>query len=448
MRGGQALADTPDMRAPGEAPAQPGGTYAWWVVTVLILAYAFSFIDRQALTLMVDPIRKTLHITDTQLSLLHGFAFALFYTILGVPIGRMVDQKRRTFIIAAGIVLWSVMTALCGLARNFTQMFLARIGVGVGEAALSPGAYSLIGDWFPPEQRTLAMSLYLSAAYVGSGLATMIGGALIASMPAVEAPLVGHLEPWQAVFVAIGLPGVLVAALVLTLREPARTSVKAGVQPHFGEVLRHMGRHRMAYATLIIGYALFGLLWNGSVAWLPTYFMRTFGWTTAEVGVRYGLIVAIGGVLGAVAGGGIASTMRQRGRTDANVRIGLIALVVTAPAGLVATLAGDQWTAFAFTFVFLFGCSMPFGAAAAAVQEITPNQMRGQVSAIYLLALSLVGMGFGPTLVAAFTDQVFASDVAVGKSLALMQAIAGPVSGVILWLACGAYRKAVAAVDF
>jgi len=437
------------MRAQPAAPAaQPGGPYAWWVVSVLILSYAFSFIDRQALTLMVDPIRKTLHITDTQLSLLHGFAFALFYTVMGIPIGRMVDQKRRTYIIAAGIVVWSLMTAACGLARNFAQMFLARIGVGVGEAALSPGAYSLIGDWFPPGQRTLAMSLYLSAAYVGSGLATMIGGALIASMPAFEAPVVGHLEPWQAVFVAIGLPGVLVAALVLTLREPPRTSVKEGVQPRFAEVLRHMGRHKLAYFSLIVGYALFGLLWNGSVAWLPTYFMRTFGWTTAEVGVRYGLIVAIGGVLGAVAGGGIATTMRTRGRADANIRIGLIALALTAPAGLVATLAGDQWVAFAFTFVFLFGCSMPFGAAAAAVQEITPNQMRGQVSAIYLLALSLVGMGFGPTIVASFTDQVFASDLAVGKSMALMQVIAGPISGVILWVACGAYRKALAAVDF
>jgi len=430
------------------SPAQPGGTYAWWVVAVLIIAYAFSFIDRQALTLMVDPIRKTLDITDTQLSLLHGFAFALFYTIMGVPIGQMVDRKRRTFIIAAGIAVWSLMTAACGIARNFTQMFLARIGVGVGEAALSPGAYSLIGDWFPPEQRTLAMSLYLSAAYVGSGLATMIGGALISSMPATTLPVVGHLEPWQAVFVAIGLPGVLVALLVLTLREPARTSVKPEVEPRFAEVLRHMGRHKLAYATLILGYALFGLLWNGSVAWLPTYFMRTFGWTTAEVGVRYGLVVAISGVIGAVAGGGIASTMRARGRSDANVRIGLIALTLTAPAGLVATLAGDQWTALGFTFVFLFGCSMPFGAAAAAVQEITPNQMRGQVSAIYLLSLSLIGMGFGPTIVASFTDQVFASDAAVGKSLALMQAIAGPLSGVVLWLACGAYRKALASVDF
>lgn len=433
------------MTQPADDSAGPrGGPYAWYVVAVLILAYTFSFIDRQALTLMVGPIRETLAISDTQLSLLHGFAFALFYTILGIPVGRMVDSRRRTWIVAAGIVVWSVMTAMCGLARNFTQMFLARIGVGVGEAALSPGAYSLIGDYFPPERRTLALSLYLSAAYVGAGLATMIGGALIEAMPPMTLPVVGHLEPWQAIFIVIGLPGVLVALLVLTLREPPRHEVKEGATPAFREVLAHMRSRGRSYALVIIGFAVTGLLWNGSTAWWPTHFMRTYGWTTGEVGLRYGMVMLVGGLTGAIAGGTIAGRMQQNGRTDANVRIGLVSLAISVPAGVLAALAGSAWLALGGVFAFLFACAMPFGGAAAAIQELTPNQMRGQISAIYLFALNLIGMGLGPTFVAWLTDHVFGRDDAIGQSLALAIAVSGPVAAVLLVLACRAYREAIA----
>jgi MFS family permease len=432
-----------------EAAAVPeGGPYAWYAVSVLILAYAFSFIDRQALTLMVDPIRKSLDITDTQLSLLHGFAFALFYTVMGIPIGRMVDQRRRTWIIAAGIVIWSLMTAACGLARNFIHMFLARIGVGVGEAALSPGAYSLISDYFPPHQRTQALSLYLSAAYVGAGLATMIGGALIAAMPAITLPHLGELEPWQGVFIAVGLPGILVALLVLALREPPRTGVKAGVPPHFREVLRYMAGRKKSYFLLIIGFSLSGLMWNGSVAWLPTYFMRTFGWTTSQVGMNYGLTMMIAGILGAVTGGWTAALMQRRGRQDANIVIGLVSLAIATPGGVFGALAGSGSLALAGIFVFLFGCAMPYGGAAAALQAITPNQMRGQVSAIYLFSLSFIGMGIGPTVVAFFTDHVFGNDAAIGQSLAATMLLSAPLAAVVLWLARRPYRETLARVDF
>lgn len=435
-------------QASGAAPEPKGGPAAWLGVGVLILAYAFSFVDRQALTLMVGPIRESLDISDTELSLLHGFAFALFYTVMGIPIGRMVDQRRRTTIIAIGIVTWSVMTAACGLARNFVQMFLARIGVGVGEAALSPAAYSLIADWFPLAQRTLAMSLYLSAAYVGAGLATMIGGAVIASVSALDVPVVGHLEPWQVVFIAIGLPGVLVALAVLLLREPPRTGIKPGVEPHFREVLRHMRARPAAYGLLILGYSLCGMMWNGSIAWWPTFFMRLFGWSVAEVGWRYGLVVMFSGVLGASFGGWLSQTMRARGKLDANILLGLLTLALALPSGLFATLAGSAWPALAGVFVFLFACSMPFGCAIAAIHEITPNQMRGQVAAIYLFCLSFLGMGLGPTLVASFTDHVFGTDQALGKALALSFLVSAPLSGAILALSRKHYRSALAAVDF
>ncbi len=415
---------------------------------MLIVAYTFSFIDRQILTLMVGPIRETLKISDTQLSLLHGFAFALFYSIMGIPIGRLVDSRKRTTIIAVGVAVWSVMTALCGLATSFVQLFLARIGVGVGEAALSPGAYSMIGDYFPPHQRARALSLYISAAYVGGGIAIIAGGALIGMMKPLDLPIVGHLEAWQSLFIIVGLPGLLVALLMLTLREPARTDVKAGVAPSFALVASHMKQNKAAYALLILGYAFSGIMWNGAIAWIPTYFIRIFGWTASKVSLPYGLITILSGVSGIILGGLISTRLRQRGLLDANILIGLIAIAIAMPAGIAACSVGTPKVAMALFGIFLFGCAMPWGSAVAALQEITPNQMRGQVSAIYLFCLSLFGMGVGPTVVASFTDRVFANDMAVGNAIAITIAITGPIAALLLWRARRPYVQALTKVDF
>jgi MFS family permease len=431
------------------ARGQPdGGRYAWYVVAVLILAYTSSFIDRQILTLMVGPIRATLGISDFQLSLLHGLAFAIFYSVLGIPIGLMVDRRKRTTIIAAGIAVWSVMTSLCGFAQNFTQLFLARMGVGVGEAALSPGAYSIISDYFPPHQRPRALSLYTSAAYIGGGVATVAGGALIALMPPVDLPGVGRLEPWQAIFIAVGLPGLVIALWVTTLREPARTGVKPGVRPDFGAVRTHLATWRGAYGLLIIGYALSGIMWNGAIAWIPTYFIRHFGWTASQVSLPYGLITIISGVTGINFGGWISTRLRRRGLMDANILIGLIAIAIAMPSGIAATFAATPSVALILFAAFLFGCAIPWGGAVAALQEITPNQMRGQVSAIYLFCLSLVGMGIGPTVVAGFTDYVFGNDAALGQSIALTIGLAGPLSALLLWRARRPYCRALEATGF
>ncbi|MFD2580114.1 MFS transporter [Novosphingobium colocasiae] len=266
------------------------------------MAYTFSYLDRQSLTLLVGPIKASLDISDTHLSLLHGFAFAIFYSILGLPIGRLVDSRKRTRIVAIGIVVWSVMTAACGLARNFTHLFLARVGVGAGEAALSPAAYSLISDSFPARRLPLALSIYNCAIYLGAGLATIIGGAIISAMPATTVPVIGHLEPWQAVFIVIGLPGVLVAALVLTLREPRRTRVKAGAVNGFADTRRYFFAHLRTYGLLMLAASMLTLVWNAPLAWYPTYLMRVFGWTTAEVGSRFGTVILISGVCGVLSG--------------------------------------------------------------------------------------------------------------------------------------------------
>lgn len=433
------------------APPEPRPTpYAWFVLAMMMLAYMVSFIDRQLLTLLVDPIRASLQISDFQLSLLHGFAFAMFYTVMGVPIGRLVDRQRRMTVIAIGIAVWSIMTALCGAAKTFAHLFLCRIGVGVGEAALSPGAYSILSDIFPPKDLPRALSLYNGAANFGAGGAIMAGGTMVALMPPLTVPLVGPLEPWQAVFVVVGLPGLLLATAILSLKEPARTGVSAfrGGQPRFSEVLRYLVARKGAFGLTIVGFGVSSLTWNGALAWLPTFFIRNHGWTVGEVALRYGGLVMICGTGGAIVGGLIAGRLRQKGLVDANILVGLLSIAGTMPLGICAMLVASDILAWALTAGFFFFASLPYGGASAALQEIAPNQMRGQIAAFYIFSLAFFGMGLGPALVGGFTDMVFGYDNALHYSLAIMIGCSGPVAAMLLWLARSPYCRELESKSF
>ncbi len=421
--------------------------YGWYVVFVLILAYTVSYVDRTILTLMVKPIRESLQISDTQVSLLHGLAFAIFYTGLGIPLGRMADRMNRTRIIMGGIVIWSLMTATCGLARNFGQLFLARVGVGVGEAALTPSAYSILSDYFKGPRLTRALSIYTSAIYIGAGLALIIGGAVIAAVPALDIPGLGHFQPWQVVFLCVGLPGIFVALLMLTVREPARTGLSPAAAAGQGIPLRDVAaflwQRRGAYGFLILGCAAHSMLWNGATAWIPQFFIRVFEWSAPVTGFRFGLMLLVFGTGGILFGSVLSNYFRQR-FSDANVMVVLASSLLVIPFGVLApSLTDPAYSLMAFC-AFVFTGSLPYGAAAAAFQEITPNQMRGQVVAVYFLFLNLAGIGLGPTIVALFTDHVFHDDLAVGKSLMMLALIAAPLSAVLLWAARRPYRKCLA----
>ncbi|MEX1033743.1 MAG: MFS transporter, partial [Cellvibrionaceae bacterium] len=207
----------------------PKEFYAWYVVLILMIVYIFSFMDRQILALLVGPIKADLDISDTQMSLLMGFSFAIFYTIFGIPIARLADSKNRVGIIAIGLATWSMFTALCGMSSKFWTLALARMGVGVGEAALSPSAYSLITDYFRPHRQALAISIYGAGIYIGSGLAYVLGGYVVgftAGAETVALPVVGDVKPWQSVFFMIGVPGLLFTVALLTVREPVRRGLK------------------------------------------------------------------------------------------------------------------------------------------------------------------------------------------------------------------------------
>src|SRR5215467_7397810 len=205
------------------SPSQNTTLYIWYVVCVLMVAYIFSFIDRQIFSMVVGPLRRDLHISDVQVSYLQGLSFVVFYTFFGILIGRLVDIYSRRTIIAIGLVLWSLFTTACGIVTTFPQMLMMRMGVGVGEAALSPAAYSLVADYVPPQRMSVAISLYSAGIYIGSGLSFLLGGKIqtyAAARGAMSLPLVGQIHPWQILFFAVGLPGVLFAPLLYTIREP------------------------------------------------------------------------------------------------------------------------------------------------------------------------------------------------------------------------------------
>jgi MFS family permease len=415
------------------------------------VVYVFSFIDRQILNLLVRPIQRDLGITDTQMSLLMGFSFALFYTLFGIPLGRLADSRSRRSIIAAGFAFWSLFTAGCGLVKTFYQMLLMRIGVGIGEAALSPAAYSMIADYFPPVRRATAISVYSMGIYIGSGLAFLLGGMVVGLASGQEwwdLPLVGAVRPWQVIFFIVGLPGVLLALLVYTVKEPvrrgaiARAGKRAAPVP-FREVLRYLSANRRTFLCHNIGFALLSFSSYGTSAWVPTFFVRTHGWTEARAGIVYGSIVAIFATLGVAAGGRFADYLAERGRRDATMLVGLLVALLWLPSGVLYPLVGDANWAAALLIPSAFLTSAPFGVAPAAIQQMMPNAMRGQASAVYLFVVNLIGLGLGPSAVAIFTDYVFANKLAVNYSLCIVATIAHLAAAVLLWAGLKPFRESL-----
>ncbi|MDP9140261.1 MAG: MFS transporter [Pseudomonadota bacterium] len=430
------------------APARAATLYPWFVVAILMIAYVFSFIDRQILNLLVGPIRRDLGISDTQMSLLMGFSFAIFYTILGIPLGRLADSKSRRGLIAAGVIVWSIMTALCGTAKQYWQLFLFRIGVGVGEAALSPAAYSMIADYFPPERRATAMSVYSMGIFIGSGLAFLLGGLVIhavASQGLVALPVLGETRPWQVVFLILGAAGILFSLVFLLVREPPRQGVPAGqTSLPFGEVVGYLWLNRRTVLNHNLGFAMLAFCSYGTSSWIPTFFIRTHGWDAGRVGIVYGTLVMIFGSLGIIAGGRLADWWVKRGQSDGALRVGIVASCLCAASGALYLIAPNGTLAAALMVPAIFALGMPFGAAPAALQEIVPNRMRGQTTAVYLFIVNLLGLGVGPTAVALVTDYVFADDNALRWSILIVGSFANLAAIVFLVVGMKPYRETYA----
>jgi MFS family permease len=412
-----ALARSPAAR-PG-AP-EPSSVYASYVLGVLFACYVFNWVDRNVLAILLAPIQAELGVSDTAMGFLSGPAFAVFYTVLGIPIARWADSGNRRSILALGIAAWSAMTVACGLARSFAGLALARVGVGVGEAAGSPCSHSLISDYFPSARRGRALSVYAMGNYAGYFVAFVIGG------------WINEHHGWRATFFAMGIPGLLLALLVrASVREPPRGRFdppsRTAAAARFGEALRFLSRRR-SYVFINLGGSASALVGYGFGIWAPTFFIRVHGMSTAEVGLWLGWLAPLGGIAGSFIGGALID--RLAGRDPRwYLWIPAASSFVHVPISLLL-LFGSERLALALYAPHALLFALYVGPLFAAMQGVAPPRMRALAVAIHLLAVNLLGLGAGPLVVGALNDSLRATfgNEAVRYSL-LLVSLVGIVSG-------------------
>lgn len=418
-----------------------------------MLANVVSLVDRQILSLMVEPIKRDLHVTDTQVGLLAGLAFAMFYSILGVPIARLSDRANRRNIILAGVFFWNLMAAGCGLARNYAQLFLARVGVGVGEAALSPAAYSMLADYFPPRQVARAISVYVMGIYLGTGLA-MVGGSYIVrlamDMPALTLPWIGELYSWQIAFLVSALIGLPMFALLLTVKEPARREYASDGSSHtvtsrvasWLEIRTLLRRRWKFFTALCVGSGCSGTVITAWLVWVPEVMRRTYDWNVTDAGVYYGVILMVFGMPGAYFGGWMSTVLAARQFRDAEMRSALWAVTLLLPFAVLVPLAPNATLMLVGLCPLIFLLSWPQGLAPAMVQLVAPNHMRAQLTAVFMLIAVLTGYTAGGALVAVVSQIVLRDEAALNIALSLVSGVFVPGAMLAFWLGLKHYAGA------
>lgn len=427
---------------------KPSLRYAWYVVGVLLLAYISSFIDRQILSLLVKPIKTSFNISDTQMGVLMGLSFSVLYTLVGIPIGKMADRMNRKKIIGWGIFTWSIMTVFCGIAGSYSLFFLARVGVGIGEAALSPAAYSIISDYFPKKKLATALSVYNMGIYLGSGLSILIGAALrtMIGKENIVLPLIGEIYSWQLIFFYIGLPGILIVLLVQTIKEPKRiefdTVKEITETSNFREVITYFKANRQTFLYLNFSMAFMSFATYAGVYWLPTMLSRVHGWADTKAGVTFGLLVTVFSTLGVITGGRYADYLTKKGVVQAKMLSGFRGMI----AALFCTfglILSDINIGIIFIGGYCFFSSFPFGSATAAIQEIVPNKMRAIFSAFFLFVVNIIGLGFGPLTVGFLNDAVFNDPNQIHYSIFIAQFFGCLMSALCLYLGLKPFIKSV-----
>lgn len=431
--------------------AWPPRRHARWALALLLVAYIVSFIDRIILSLLIRPISEDLNLSDMQFALVGGVAFSIFYVGAGLPIGYLVDRMSRRTIIVAGIALWSLCTIGSGLASGFGWMFLARMGVGIGEAALSPAAYSLIADYFPPERRGRAVATYTLGVSLGSSIAYLLGGVLIgfaAGHDSVALPLVGDVAPWRSIFIAFGLPGLLLALVMLTMREPPRRG-SAGVledrddanKPNLWRFLKDRRRVSIVY---ILGYSLINLPFAGFLLWGPAMFDRLHGMTPRDLSLPLALIFLIPTTLGQWAGAALTDRALQKGRHDAAFRTAAGCALLLIPTAIAMPLAGSGTAAlFALAAITFLVCAS-VGHHAVVAAAVAPNRLRGIYIAIFFLVQNVLGQAIVAVVTAFLTDSVFGDPASIGWSMALVGGFGATAGFLTLLAGRNALRRAIA----
>ncbi|WP_447763501.1 spinster family MFS transporter [Sphingopyxis panaciterrae] len=409
-----------------------------------MLGFVLSYTDRQVISLLVEPIKADLGISDTQFGLLQGLAFSLFYALVGIPISGLADRKSRPMIIACGIAVWSAATCLCGFAKSFGTMLIARMGVGAGEATLSPATYSLIADLFPPEERGRPLGVFSLGSFLGAGFAFLVGGAAIAALSAAGPfSFFGiDLRPWQLVLIAAGAPGFILAAVIaLTVRDPHRSAARAAeTLPGWGEVLAFVMRHKAIFAPHIAGYAFYSICLFGLLSWSPAYLMRVHHLSPQDAGFALGIIAIIANGGGVLFSGALLDRRTRAGHEDGPLRVGVFgALGTLLPLACLPFLEG-LYPCLAALAAAMFFASWPMPPSAALIQRVATSEMRSRVSAVFLFVLSLIGMGGGAVLIGLLNDRLFPGPAGVGSSLAVVAGGGAALAAVVLALGIAPLR--------
>ena len=434
----------------GASPEYPATSLGWYATAMLTIAYTLSFIDRQILNLLAEPIRIDLGLSDTQMSLLQGMAFVCTYIFFSVPVGRLVDTRNRIWLLVGGVAFWSVATTACGLAKNFTQLFVSRMGVGMGEATLTPVAWSLIADYFPPKKRARPLSIFLIGPYLGGGIALIAGGQIMGSLSeagAVILPVIGSIQPWQFTFMAVGIPGMLFASFLLTIPEPRRQGAMVGSNQSIPakEVLAFIWERKRLYFAFLIGVPFIIVVLYGLQAWVPTFLLRTHGMSLADTGSQYGVITLISGSGGVLTGPYLGAYLRRKGYLDCHLRVAVIASVMTMVFTALIPIARTPEMALLYIGLAGFSVTLPLALVAAGLQDVTPARMRGLIAGLYVLTTNIFGMGLGPTAIALCTDYVFSDPNMVGYSLSLVAGLASFMAIICLMVGLKPFREEISA---
>ena len=432
------------------AQAWPARRVAWYAVGVFALVLMFGQLDQGVIGLLITPIKKDFHLSDWQISLLTGLAPSLFFVVIGIPLSRFVDTHTRKFVLAAGIGICSVMTVLCGLAQNFWQLFGLRVFVGGGTAVNGPGSYSMLADFFPRERLPTAIYFLQIGFILGTGAPQILGAyavALLSHTPTQDwMGLTIHY--WQLVFMAVGLPALFGALLLLTVPEPPRRgTMQHGVQQAIPlwSIVAYLFKHWRLYGPMFFGLAFSAMETYGTLQWRVPFLERTYGWSIPKAALTLGVSNIAFQLAGLVIGSWFTSWMAKR-YVDANVRVVAIMYTLTPIFAVLGPLMPNPWlSVLCAAMTGLFGLA---GAAPqnAAIQSVTPNEMRGQVTALYLFVFTVIGQGLGPVFIAFVTDFLVKDENMIKIGLSGTAAFMTPLAALIIWLGVKPYGRAIAEI--
>jgi len=423
----------------------PEKKHSYSAVAILTLAQVFAFIDRQIPSMLVEPIKQDFNLTDSQIALLGGAAFSIFYAVMALPIGYAVDRYQRTKVLGIGIFLWSLMTALAGLTNSFGKLFGARIGVAVGEAVMAPTSVSLISDSFPENKQGKPMGIITSGVYIGIGITLLGGGFLIdylTEIDGINLPLIGYLKPWQATFMIVGIPGLILALAAFILKEPKRIE-EASLDKVIDRknIFLHLKEHKKTLIPMFGGLIFMALIFYSFSFWAPTMMIRAFNISLSEVGLILGVITIVSSIIGTILAGTAVDYLRDKNYSDAPVRAAMIAVMLAVPPIVMLSFVSSEigaWICIALYLLFISSFA-PLGLLA--ISGVSTGSVKGQAAAIHAFLMMAFGLSLGPQLTAFFTDYIFADPNLLINSISLSGLIVLPISALLFKISLPRYRE-------